>query len=140
MDRMSDERLAALKRNAEIVASRKYKGWFNEVVLALEAERERVKELEVEAKDGFDQLAVSQREVTELEAKLDAEKLKHVETIDGWHLPSAMNRIDELEAKMDAVKNVKTFGMEASRSSDGTYRVVQWVKWKDVLKALGEAR
>ena len=46
------------------------------------------------------------------------------------------DRISELEAKLDAVKNVKTFGMEASGSSDGTYRVVQWVKWDDVLEAL----
>ena len=45
-----------------------------------------------------------------------------------------------LKAKLDAAKNVKTFGMEASGSSDGTYRVVQWAKWDDVLEALGEAK
>jgi len=45
-----------------------------------------------------------------------------------------------LKAKLDAVKNVKTFGMEASGSSDGTYHVVQWAKWDDVLAALGEAK
>ena len=45
-----------------------------------------------------------------------------------------------LKAKLDAVKNVKTFGMEASGSSDGTYHVVQWAKWDDVLAVLGEAK
>jgi len=50
------------------------------------------------------------------------------------------DRISELEAKLDAVKNVKTFGMEASGSSDGTYHVVQWAKWDDVLAVLGEAK
>jgi Mg2+ and Co2+ transporter CorA len=32
------------------------------------------------------------------EATIKELKAKHVETIDGWDLPSAMNRIDELEA------------------------------------------
>jgi len=74
-------------------------------------------------------------------AELDTEnkRLKNRGTITS-PMDGLFEENERLKAKLDAAKNVKTFGMEASGSSDGTYRVVQWAKWDDVLEALGEAK
>lgn len=65
------------------------------------------------------------KRIEELEAKVEP-------------LQPFKEKILDLQAKLDAVKKVKTFGVEASSSSDGTYRVVQWAKWDDILEALQE--
>ena len=81
------------------------------------------------------------KQLEERIAELDTEnkRLKNCGTITS-PMDGLFEENERLEAKLDAVRNVKTFGMESSGSSDGTYRVVQWAKWDDVLEALGEAK
>ena len=71
--------------------------------------------------------------------QLDAENVSELSEVTHRAMKAEYD-CKQLRAKLDAVRNVKTFGMEASGSSDGTYRVVLWAKWNDVLEALGDAK
>ena len=97
----------------------------------------RIAELEQEAQDGFDQLAVSQREVAELEETNRAYK-------EAWSVNILTNRIAELEAKLDAVLKCQRYTISVVNDEHYGYTTDnpdgEWMKADEVLKALQQEK
>ena len=86
------------------------------VKAAFHAGHHRIEKLEQEAQDGFDQLAVSQREVAELEAKLDAVwKVRQEAVVDRYQIETRNRLIEELQADN---KRLASEAESAERSND----------------------